>query len=431
PWTDISAMAGVIYRMISGSGPPEALNRVSGTALRPASEVARTQLSPALLEAVDRGLELDVANRPKSVEEFRALLLGREPEAVPAYTDSDATYVRKPAHTTPGQSRRPWWITGAIASLAVIAAVAFFIQDLLPTAVDSAVPPDESAATEEPSRSIDTPATRDVEPASPLPLYTLVINLTPADATVEVAGQTYTPGMQLPAGDYTLTARKSGYRSATKNISIDGDLTVALALAEAIYPFTISANPANARVRIRNIEQVYAPGLELPPGSYDVAVSAAGYEPWEGSVTHGTSATQREVKLSRLYSLTFNLNPDDATVELAGHDYTPGMRLVSGKYAVTIKKPGYESATESIVLDRDVVAAINLTPSLGVLTLILSPSDARVTLPDLQRRYTPGMRLPVGSVRVSVARDRYEPANREVMIRPGNNAIVFNLQRIR
>ncbi len=54
-----------------------------------------------------------------------------------------------------------------------------------------------------------------------------------------------------------------------------------------------------------------------------------------------------------------------------------------------------------------------------------------VTLPDLQRRYTPGMRLPVGSVRVSVARDRYEPANREVMIRPGNNAIVFNLQRIR
>jgi hypothetical protein len=237
--------------------------------------------------------------------------------------------------------------------------------------------------------------------------------------------------MQLPSGDYTLTARKSGYQSATKNISIDGDLTIALVLAEAIYPFNISANPANARVRIRNIEQVYAPGLELPPGSYDVAVSAAGYETWEGSVTHGTSATQREVKLSRLYYLTFNLNPDDATVELAGHDYTPGMRLVAGTYEVTIAKTGYQSATESIVLDRDVVAAINLTPSLGVLTLILTPSDAQVTLPDLGRRYTPGMRLPVGTVRINVARNRYESANRDIMIRPGNNAIVFSLQRSR
>jgi len=235
--------------------------------------------------------------------------------------------------------------------------------------------------------------------------------------------------MLLAPGEYILTAQKSGYRTATKNISIDGDLTVALTLSEATYPFTVTTKPVNARVRIRNIEQVYAPGIELPPGSYNVAVSAAGYETWEGSVKHGTSATQREIKLARFYSLTLNLNPEDATVEVAGQDYTPGMRLVAGKYTLTIQKTGYQSATESIVLDGDIVADINLTPSLGVLTLILTPSDAQVTLPDLGRRYTPGMRLPVGTVRVNVARNRYESANREIMIRPGNNAVVFSLQR--
>ena len=72
---------------------------------------------------------------------------------------------------------------------------------------------------------------------------------------------------------------------------------------------------------------------------------------------------------------------------------------------------------------------IELTPSLGVLTLIVTPGDARITLPQLERRYTPGMRLPIGKVLVRISRERYQSSEQEIAIRPGNNAIVINLQR--
>ena len=78
PWTDIYAMAGVMYRMISGNGPPEALNRVSGTQLPPANELSRMDVSPGVLAAVEQGLALAAGERPQSVAAFRALLLAKK-----------------------------------------------------------------------------------------------------------------------------------------------------------------------------------------------------------------------------------------------------------------------------------------------------------------------------------------------------------------
>lgn len=41
---------------------------------------------------------------------------------------------------------------------------------------------------------------------------------------------------------------------------------------------TVDASPASARVRVMNIGPAYQPGMELEPGSYDIEVSAPGYE---------------------------------------------------------------------------------------------------------------------------------------------------------
>lgn len=41
---------------------------------------------------------------------------------------------------------------------------------------------------------------------------------------------------------------------------------------------TVDVTPADARVRVMNIGPPYQAGMELEPGSYDIEVSARGYE---------------------------------------------------------------------------------------------------------------------------------------------------------
>lgn len=41
---------------------------------------------------------------------------------------------------------------------------------------------------------------------------------------------------------------------------------------------TVDVTPAHARVRVMNIGPAYQAGMELEPGSYDIEVSAPGYE---------------------------------------------------------------------------------------------------------------------------------------------------------
>ncbi len=435
PWTDIYAMAGVVYRMIGGSGPPEALNRISGSKMQRAADVAQAHFDAGILAAVDRGLELDAGLRPRSVAEYRALLLGRAAPAPkkPAQSDadSDATYVRKtqPAPSA-ARSSRPVWIGGGAVAVAALGVAGYFLQQsAAPGAQDESATVPAAVVEEVGAVELTAPVAPAVEP-EPVPAsHSLTLNLTPADATAEVEGQQYRSGMQLPQGDYTVTVSKPGYVTATRKLSIDRDVTMEIGLERATYPFTIATSPEDAQVRVGNIRQTYKPALALPPGDYHVEVSAAGYVPWQGTVSHGTSATRHPVSLVPLYTLTLNLAPADADVRVAGERYEPNMRLAAGEYVVTAEKPGYEPASQTVVVDRDSVVDISLAPSVGVLTLILRPSDAQVVLPDLGRSYTPGMRLPVGPVRVRVSRTRYETADREVMIRPGNNAIVFNLDR--
>ena len=78
PWTDLYAMAVVVYESLSGGHkPPDATDRIVGTdPLVPLSEIVR--LSPAMAAAVAAGLQVDGAKRPQSADQWRALLLPRE-----------------------------------------------------------------------------------------------------------------------------------------------------------------------------------------------------------------------------------------------------------------------------------------------------------------------------------------------------------------
>lgn len=75
PWSDLYALGGVLYWMVTGNKPVDAAARVREDALPPAVQVGdRTRYSQNLLAAIDWALSPNEEQRPQSVAAFRQAL---------------------------------------------------------------------------------------------------------------------------------------------------------------------------------------------------------------------------------------------------------------------------------------------------------------------------------------------------------------------
>lgn len=74
PWTDIYALAAVIYFAITGKTPIPSVDRMLSDTLVPLSKSAEGQYSADFLKGIDRSLAIRPEDRPRSVDELRTLL---------------------------------------------------------------------------------------------------------------------------------------------------------------------------------------------------------------------------------------------------------------------------------------------------------------------------------------------------------------------
>ena len=82
PWTDIYGLGATCYRVIAGHAPVDAIARTKGVlgsareVLVPALEAGRGRASDRLLKAIDHALKLGEKDRPQSIAEWRAEIVG-------------------------------------------------------------------------------------------------------------------------------------------------------------------------------------------------------------------------------------------------------------------------------------------------------------------------------------------------------------------
>ena len=122
PWTDLYALAGVLYWTATGNKPVEAPARIKTDGMVPASKAAAGSFNTSILAAIDWGLTPNENKRPRSVEEFRQALTAAAPVAAPAA--APATTAGTPIiHTVkmetpkndsanPVDAKKAWWKIG-------------------------------------------------------------------------------------------------------------------------------------------------------------------------------------------------------------------------------------------------------------------------------------------------------------------------------
>ncbi|HRW65907.1 MAG TPA: protein kinase [Candidatus Competibacter sp.] len=89
-WTDIYALAAVLYRCVTGHPPMEAAERLLDDHLQPATEVGAGRYSTNLLRVIDRALAVRPELRFRTVAEMQMVLDGSQVE------DSDETVIMLP-----------------------------------------------------------------------------------------------------------------------------------------------------------------------------------------------------------------------------------------------------------------------------------------------------------------------------------------------
>ena len=103
PWTDLYALGGVLYWVVTGQQPVDATARAFSDPMVPALKTAdRSRYSEALLKAIDWTLVLAKEGRPKSVAELRQALTGGSTGPASAVPPSSATEYAPTQRIAPG-----------------------------------------------------------------------------------------------------------------------------------------------------------------------------------------------------------------------------------------------------------------------------------------------------------------------------------------
>ena len=129
-WTDIYALAAVVYYAITGKAPTPSVGRMMNDTMPPLSQAAAGRYGERFLKAIDRALSVMPEARPQSVAELRDLLgIGEAPAAgpPPQAAAAEPAAAAPPPAAGAARSRLPLVAGGAVAAAVLTAALWFAV----------------------------------------------------------------------------------------------------------------------------------------------------------------------------------------------------------------------------------------------------------------------------------------------------------------
>jgi hypothetical protein len=187
PWTDVYALAAVVYYAITGKTPPTSVGRLMNDNYVPMTQAGAGRYSASFLAAIDRALIVKPEERTQSIGDLRRDLgmAASDPDPHKAErrtrASSASAGVRTGAAAAPARSRTPVLVGAGIVAVIAIAGGLYALLGGKPT------PPVSVAAAPVIAPPTTTTAAAPVEPASAAALPTTAAPVADRPATVEPA----------------------------------------------------------------------------------------------------------------------------------------------------------------------------------------------------------------------------------------------------
>jgi thermitase len=212
-------------------------------------------------------------------------------------------------------------------------------------------------------------------------------------ATTDAAGE-YTIA-DVPPGSYEVTASKAGYQGSSSTVTVlSGGTAVAnFSLHEVIVPGSITGSVTDAEDGAPIFGATVSDGIrttttdatgeytiaDVPPGTYEVTASKAGYENSTSTVTVVSGGTAvKSFSLDEVIlpgSITGSVTDVEGGSPIVGAMVTDGTRTATtdgsgeytiadvppGTYEVTASKEGYESITSSVTVASGATLEMNFS----------------------------------------------------------------------